>query len=132
MLIIHAIIGGLGTLLASAMSSHTDAGALLISWLPAALLTSGVGLRVTIGTRQIVFGASAAVAVIGALGMFGEPMVRAYPFMWPFALYLPASAVDFPLNRIFLALIGIGLVITAADRLRDSEYILAGALRKAA
>jgi hypothetical protein len=57
----------------------------------------------------------------------GDAMVNRWPFAWPLHLYLSPDHAEYVLNRCFIFLLGIILILFAASRLlRDSERVLLG------
>lgn len=101
--------------------------------LPIALLLGGVGLCVTMNSRNATFGAFVVVLMWFAAQGAIRSLAVALPVLWPFHLYLPNAApvTDFYwLNRALFALLGVGLLSLAATWLiRNPERLLLGGKR---
>lgn len=106
-----------------------DTAILILRWLAPTLFLVGIGLRVTLSTRQIVFGILMVIVFWIAYGLFGNQAVSQYPFLWPFHIFLQPerfTATDYLLNRLMIASIGVGLLIAAVHTLRNNEFVLTG------
>jgi hypothetical protein len=109
------------------LRERSDLFVTLIRWLPPALLLAGVGLRVTLRTRQIVLGVSIIAGLWFGVGQLGDAVLSKYPFLWPLHLFLSPERLspgDYMLNRLVIALIGCGLLISGIHQLRDEQAIL--------
>jgi pimeloyl-ACP methyl ester carboxylesterase len=113
---------------------------LLLSWIGSALFLSGLGMYITIRSRQMVFGMAVIAFLWAAFALFsslflpgtGEgwffPLNLIQPFLW--AIHVHARPADFSamsdfwLNRAFLSVFGIALMVAALRDLRDSERVL--------
>lgn len=127
LLALQSMIGVVGTVIAAQLTPHSgDIVTQLTHWFPAALLLAGLGLRVTVSTRQMEFGLCSVIILGVGLGVFGTVISAIYPFLWPFILFLPANMADYPLNRALLILIGLAFIASAGEQLRNSEFVLAG------
>ncbi len=135
-LLVQIAIGLLGTVLALLLK-NTDPIQNLVRWLPATVFLAGIGLRVTLATRQIVFGVLIVIGFWFVMWFYGDGMLAQHPFMWPLHLYmqpinfstvlLGLTNTDYTLNRLMIVLLGIGLMLSAFSELRDEERLLTGA-----
>ncbi|MFN8421441.1 MAG: hypothetical protein U0528_19685 [Anaerolineae bacterium] len=134
-LILYLLLGAVGILIALP-TAGSDFVALLLRWLPAAVLLWGLGLRVCIATRQIIFSVMIVLALWYLLLYFGQTILVQYPYLWllhPFLqsaqlpLILPeSSSADFLLNRALVTSLGVLFFVSALHQLTNEEWVLTG------
>jgi len=96
-------------------------------WLPLLLCLGGLAIYVTLATRRATLGVLVVCLLWFALTFLGDYMTQRWPFIWPLHLYLSPAEAEYGLNRLFLALLGAGLIELAAIRLlSDEEHLLLG------
>ncbi len=134
MFALQICIGLLGTLLGLSLSGEGNLLAGMVSasvrWLPPLIFLVGLGVRVTLSTRQNVFGAVLVIPAWFVMRFFGDVMLINWPFVWPLHLYLrpeTLSGADYLLNRALVTLLGIGLTISGVNEVRNEEHVLTGA-----
>ena len=99
----------------------------IVRWLPPLILLCGLAVCVTLVARRAVMGVVVTGLVWFAASLLGDAMVNRWPFAWPLHLYLSPDHAEYVLNRCFIFLLGIILILFAASRLlRDSERVLLG------
>lgn len=121
--------GSVGTItsLFLAQSTGESLAITIIRWLPLTFFLSGVAVYATLATRRALFGVLVVCLLWVVLALFGDFLVARWPIAWPFHLYLQPRQADYPLNRLFIALLGISLIAIAAARLvADPERLLPG------
>lgn len=134
-LLVQIGIGLLGTALA-VLLKNIDPVQNIVRWLPATIFLAGAGLRVTLATRQMAFGVMIVIALWFVAWFFGDSILIQHPFLWPLHLYMQPinfsmamfglTSTEFILNRALIALLGIGLMLSAFSELRDEERLLTG------
>jgi hypothetical protein len=140
--VVFAVMGVLGLSgmgAAMAISGEGDVWIALTRWVPPALFFVGLGAYITQSSRQAAFGVAALVVIWFAMGFMGDgllpgraalpPLDIIQPFLWPAHVYLQPGALgagDYVLNRAVVALLGIGLMLLAARKLKDEEAVLLG------
>jgi len=137
----------LGLGLASIQRPTLHLGELLAAWLAPALFLSGVALSSTLRARQVSFGVIMALVVWFIMALFGGffqpsssplpfPLNLVQPFLWPLNLFAAPDSfplsTDYWLNRAFISLAGVGLLLLAQRQLREAEQVLLGAGRRGA
>ncbi len=128
-LLIHSTIALIGTLWTQLILKDANFMMLLLRWLVPMLFMAGVALRVTLTTRQIVFGAMTVTFLWIGIGYFGNFVLNQYPFLWPLHTFLEPERLahsDYLLNRLMVALLGITLIISAVYKLRNDEFVMTG------
>ncbi len=124
----HGLIGLIGSLLAwgTLGANGPDLLPMLTLWIPPALFFAGLGIYLTLGTRQPALSAS----LLGLLWfgmMFGfDNFLFSWPSLWPLHVYLQPTAEHYALNRLFILLLGAFLIFLSSRRLRDEEEVLLG------
>jgi len=105
----------------------------LARWLVPLITLAGVGLFITLMSRQTAFGVAMTGVLWFALLAFGDGLVARWPFLWPIHLYLSPttlSLADYALNRGVVLLAGLGFLLMAMRQLRDEERVLLGTNRR--
>lgn len=126
-------IGLIGTGVAVAMQGG-DFGRLVLTWLPASLLFAGIGARVTLSSKQIVFGGLAVIILWGITRLYTLGLVFSAPYLWPIHPFMPSVSLlylrpdmlpksDYLLNRGLLIVVGIAFMIAALAAVRDVEKV---------
>lgn len=125
------------------IDSNQNSVILWLGWLPPALFLSGLGVFITIRSRMVALGVLAIGFLWFIFGLFAPffipgqsfpaPFHVIQPFMW--SIHVHASlehltVYDFWLNRIFLSVTGISLMMAAVYDLRDTEKLLLGVRSK--
>ncbi|CAG0932479.1 Tripeptidyl aminopeptidase [Thermoflexales bacterium] len=99
----------------------------LSRWIVPLLFFVGLGVCLTLMTRQAVMSVGLITVLWCGLMLASEVLVKQWPFLWPLALYLQPDQPDYGPNRIFLILIGLWLIRLAATYfIRDEERVLLG------
>jgi hypothetical protein len=129
-LVILLILQGGVALIASLFATSLTGESLaqtVARWLPPLLFFSGLAVCLTLITRRAILGVVIISLVWFAFALLGEAMVARWPFTWPFNVYLQPDHAEYALNRLFVALLGVNLIVLAATRLlRDEERLLLG------
>lgn len=105
----------------------------LMRWIVPMIALIGVGLFITLMSRQPAFGVAMTGILWFALLVFGQGLVLRWPFLWPIHLYLTPdtlSLADYGLNRVTVALIGLGFLLMGLRQVRDEERVLLGTARR--
>ena len=127
--LLFAMQGGLGlaaALLTAPLTGEPGAAA-IGRWLPLIFFLSGVAVYLTLTTRRALFGVLGACLLWITTAFFGEFLVERWPAAWPLHLYLQPDQADYPMNRLFIAGLGLTLLgLAAAYRLNDPERLLLG------
>jgi pimeloyl-ACP methyl ester carboxylesterase len=138
-ILVYSAIAFLGIGLTLWLDPEQNLPVLFLGWLPPALFLSGIGIYVTVRSRMMALG----VLLIGFLWFifalfapmflpgqnFPAPFHLIQPFVWPMHVHASLNELapqDFWLNRLFLTVGGIGLMLLSAYSLRDSEELLLG------
>lgn len=99
-------------------------------WFAPLLFFAGLGMWLTLVSRQAVFSVGLIVLLWFGLNIVSESLVARWPALWPIGVFLQPDHVDYALNRAFIALIGLGLLAwTAATLNGDNERVLLGQRR---
>ncbi|MFN8374723.1 MAG: alpha/beta fold hydrolase [Anaerolineae bacterium] len=143
-LLMQTAIAVTGTVLSLAFVPEQNALEALARWLPPLLLFSGLGMYVTVRSRQATFGAVLvglawfAFNIAGDMFLPGKPFMfplnYIQPFLWMLHPFLAPDALmtgDFWLNRVVVLGLGIALILLTLWNLRDEEQVLLNAARKA-
>lgn len=122
-----------------------DIAVMVVRWIPAAFLLTGVAVYTTIRSRVAAFGATVVGLVWFMFAFFGHtllpggttfwPLNYLLPFIWIFNPYLePISLTmgDYWLNRLCVLLVGANLILAALYLMRNEESLLLGSRRKGA
>ncbi len=121
------------------MIGEQDVMVAIARWLPPSLFFCGVGVYITIRSRQPAF----SVAIIGVLwfilSFMGGLLLPGQPTFWPLSIVQPylwvihaylqpgqTSQSDYWFNRLMVAAVGIGLLLLTLWNLRDEEQVLFG------
>jgi hypothetical protein len=127
--LVVALHGGAATL-ASLVAAPLTGESLLVTlarWSAPLLLFVGLGICLTLITRQVLFSVGLIILVWFGMLIGSEAMLGRWPFLWPIAIYLQPDHIYFALNRVGLAGLGGGLIAWAATQLvRDEERLLLG------
>jgi pimeloyl-ACP methyl ester carboxylesterase len=100
-------------------------------WIAPLLFFVGLGLCLTLMTRQAVMSVGLIVVLWCGLMLASDVLVRQWPFLWPLGLYLQPAETYFWLNRLFLSLCGLALMRLALTYfIRDDERMLLGSVRR--
>jgi pimeloyl-ACP methyl ester carboxylesterase len=104
-----------------------SAGVVIARWLAPLLFFTGLGLCLTIMSRQIIFSVGLTVLLWCGLMLASEYITQAWPWLWPLSVYAQPELADFWLNRLWVMLCGLALMrLAAVDLVRDPERVLAG------
>ncbi|MCB0180207.1 MAG: alpha/beta fold hydrolase [Anaerolineae bacterium] len=99
----------------------------ILRWLPPLLCLSGLAVYLSLMTRRAIYSLLLVSLLWVVAAVFGDFLVQRWPFMWPLHLYLLPSHAAYDLNRLFLSLVGISLVVFTAPRLlKNEERLLFG------
>lgn len=99
-------------------------------WLSPVLLFAGVSVWLTLVSRQTVLSVGLIVLLWFGLTFVNESLIARWPVLWPINVFLQPEHTDYGLNRVFIAMIGLGLMAWTAITLnRDSERVLLGQRR---
>jgi hypothetical protein len=112
--------------------SHEETFAVILSrWIAPLLVFVGLGLCLTLMTRQAVVSVGLIVVLWCGLMLASDALVRQWPFLWPMGLYLQPAETNYWLNRLFLSLCGLALLRLALTYfIRDDERVLLGSSRR--
>jgi pimeloyl-ACP methyl ester carboxylesterase len=100
-------------------------------WIAPLLFFVGLGICLTLMTRQAVISVGLIVVLWCGLMLASDVLVRQWPFLWPLGLYLQPAETNYWLNRLFLSLCGLGLMRLALTYfIRDDERVLLGLSRR--
>jgi pimeloyl-ACP methyl ester carboxylesterase len=99
-------------------------------WLPALIFLSALSVILSLILRRALISLSLISLLWFAAYFLGGTMIQVWPFAWPINLYIEPEHLYFWLNRLWLALAGVGLMIYASLRLvQDEERLLLGPRR---
>lgn len=133
-LLTQGTIGLVGMLVARDVAGIDEALWIsLARWFVPMITLAGVGLFITLMSRQTAFGVAMTGVLWFALLAFGDGLVARWPFLWPIHLYLSATTfplADYALNRGVVLLAGLGFFLMALRQLRDEERVLLGTSRR--
>ncbi|HNB53259.1 MAG TPA: hypothetical protein PK530_15015, partial [Anaerolineales bacterium] len=122
--------GGLALLATGVLSASGavpgSVGVSIARWLAPGLLFVGLGVFVTLSTRQSLYGLGMVVLAFFGLQMTGPHLLTRWPDAWPVAPFLDAASVssgEYALNRAILIGIGMGLIGWGLHTLRDTEML---------
>jgi hypothetical protein len=122
-----ALIGSVGV----AMTNGESMSVTLARWLAPLLFFTGLGLSLTLISRQIIFSVGLTALLWCGLMLAGEYITRLWPWLWPLSAYAQPDLADFWLNRVWVALCGLALLRFAAVNLvREPERVLLGSRLK--
>jgi len=130
-----ALQGGVALIGSVGLALYTGESVSVISarWLAPLLLFTGLGLCLTLISRQIIFSVGLTVLLWCGLLLASEYITRVWPWLWPLSVYAQPELADFWLNRVWVALCGLALLrFAAVDLLRDPERVLLGTRTKKA
>jgi pimeloyl-ACP methyl ester carboxylesterase len=99
---------------------------IILRWLPPLLFFTSAALCLTFITRRAVFSVVIISLLWFTLNLLGDAIVERWPFAWPLSPYLRPNHVEYALNRWFVALAGLSLLVWAMTMLRDEERLLLG------
>ncbi|MBK9050820.1 MAG: alpha/beta fold hydrolase [Chloroflexi bacterium] len=133
-LFVQGAIGLVGMFVARQVAGVDEAlWVSLARWLVPLITLTGVGLFITLMSRQTAFGVAMTGVLWFALLAFGDGLIARWPFLWPIHLYLSPitlSLADYALNRGVVLLAGLGFFLLALRQLRDEERVLLGTHRR--
>ncbi|CAG0942504.1 partial Carboxylesterase B, partial [Anaerolineae bacterium] len=119
----------IGTMLIAA-SVGESAVIAVARWLAPLLFFAGLGVWLTLVSRQAVFSVGLIMLLWFGFNIVSESLVARWPALWPISVFLQPDHIDYALNRAFIALIGLGLLTWTAVTLNgDSERVLLGQRR---
>ena len=96
-------------------------------WLAPLLFFTGLGLCLTIMSRQIIFSVGLTILLWCGLMLASEYITQSWPWLWPIGVYAQPDLQDFWLNRLWVALCGLALMrLAAVNLVRDPERVLLG------
>jgi pimeloyl-ACP methyl ester carboxylesterase len=125
-LLLHGGVALAGTFFAISLT-HESLIVAIARWLAPLLICMGLGVCLTLIFRQMVMSIGLNILLWFGLLMASETLVNTWPYLWPIGLYLQPDRSDFALNRVWLILIGLGLIALASTNLiRDHERLLIG------
>jgi hypothetical protein len=133
-LVIFTVIGVAGSTWVIALKGG-DLWRLMLNWLPPMILSVGVGVRVSYSSKQVIFGAMAAIVVAYGSRWVMDSLLMGYPYLWPLNPYLqPLNPIyfrpgmypitDYHLNRWVITLIGIAFLVSGLNTLRNAEALV--------
>ena len=135
----QGIIALIGTLATIAILGDSADGIALVRWIPPAMLLSGLSLNAALRSRKAVFGVLVAGLVWFVMALLGKaflpgqpttyPLNYIQPLVWPLHAYLQPGDLllrDYWLNRAFVFVAGLNLVMLAVAFVRDHERLLLG------
>lgn len=128
-LALHVSIGLVGTALTYARTGAAPDSlpTFLAGWLTPSIFFAGLGIFMTLVSRQSIMGVCMAVIVWFGMRFVFDTGLSAFPFLWPAHVFLQPNMIgDFWLNRAFIALAGIGLLYMGARQLEVEERVLLG------
>ncbi len=99
---------------------------IVLRWLPPLLFFTSAALCLTFITRRAIFSVAIISLLWFVLNLLGDAIVARWPFAWPLSPYLQPDHVEYALNRWFVALAGLSLLVWAMTLLRDEERLLLG------
>lgn len=112
---------------------------MILRVLPPGLFLAGLGLFITLVSRQAVFGVSMILVIWFATCFLGDallpigslfwPLSELQPYLWPVHAYLQPGVLSdgaYVLNRAILTLVGLGFMVLAARQLQNEEWVLLG------
>jgi len=99
---------------------------IILRWLPPMILFTSAALCLTFITRRAVFSVAIISLLWFTLNLLGDAIVARWPFAWPLSPYLQPDHDGYALNRWFIALAGLNLLVWAMTLLRDEERLLLG------
>jgi hypothetical protein len=127
---LFTIYGGIGTVTALITLSLLSGDNLLLAtarWLAPALLATGIVTRITVLTRRASFGLLIMIMLFFATMSGGAMLVQLYPVLAPLYPFLQPNEVSttlYVLNRVFLIVSGLSLIISAGWLTRSEERML--------
>ena len=124
-----ALQGGVALIGSVALMAQTGESVSIVSarWLSPLLFFVGLGLCLTLISRQIIFSVGLTVLLWCGLMLASEYITRMWPWLWPLSVYAQPDLADFWLNRVWVTLCGLALMRFAAVNLvRDPERVLLG------
>jgi len=99
-------------------------------WLSALIFLSALSVTLSLILRRALISLSLISLLWFAAYFLGGTLIQVWPFAWPIHLYIEPEHSYFWLNRLWLALAGLGLIIYASLRLvQDEERLLLGPRR---
>jgi hypothetical protein len=105
-------------------------GIAVVRWLAPLLFFAGLGVWLTIVSRQAVFSVGLIMLLWFGFNIVSESLIARWPALWPISVFLQPDHVDYALNRAFIALIGLALLAWTTTALNgDSERVLLGQRR---
>ena len=124
-------------LISTAVVGHLTGESVIVGvsrWLGPLLVLTGLGLCLTLMTRQAVPGVGLVMILWSGLMLASDQITKRWPFLWPMSLYLQPDQPDYWLSRVFFALLGLMLIRLAVTHfIRAEERLLLGrGLRQAA
>ena len=114
-------------LVVQVLAGEMDGESIILGWLVPAVALCGLSIFISQVTRQGIFGALATILVWGSSLYVGDGLLRRWPRLWAFHIYLQpedATPVHYLINRLVLGLIGLGLMMLASIVLSNEERAL--------
>jgi hypothetical protein len=128
-----ALQGGVALIGSVVLASTTGETLLMVfsRWITPLLFLVGLGMCLTLMTRQAVISVGLIVVLWCGLLLASDVLVRQWPFLWPIGLYLQPDEASYWLNRLFLSSCGLVLMRLAMTYfIRDDERVLLGPSRR--
>jgi hypothetical protein len=130
--ILSAALLYIGTALAVSMfvlflTDGMDGVYIILGWLTPAVVLCGLSIFISQITRQGIFGALAVILAWGSSLYGGNAFLKVWPRFWLFHIYLQpenTTQVHYLINRLVIALIGLGLMMLASILLLNEERVL--------
>lgn len=116
----------------SLVAWHMTGDSLLIAllrWIPPTLFMGSLALYMNMTTRRSAFSLALSVLMWWAMSFMGPTLIQRWPVLWAIDVYLQPEDLqmtEYILNRLFITLSGIGLVLLSAHILQDEERTLSG------
>ncbi|MGB7538854.1 MAG: hypothetical protein WBM17_09960 [Anaerolineales bacterium] len=124
---LHGSLGFIATVICLVFPDTDNLWNILIGWLAPGICLAGIALWITQSTHQSAYSALMTMTLWGATILGGDAMIKRWPVLWPFHLFLrpeEVSPITFVMNRIVLILAGLALLARATQYLKDEEHML--------
>lgn len=101
----------------------------LLRWIPPTIFLGSLAIYMNLVTHRSAFSVSLLNLMWWALAFLGVYLVQRWPIFWPAHIYLQPDElplVEYLLNRIFITLVGAGIIGLAARIMQHEERVLTG------